>query len=189
MTFAELWMVSIEHLLRVWLASSERLPFRTCLCSNCWDTCTKERVCFETKENILTLWKYTRGRTRSETFQYRSHCKWGFTLKSRPWSLLYRWGYEYTPSVFTRHFTLNTSWYYLDLLCNDVSIWLHCCCVVWEGWSHLNPINHTSKMAFATQTNRFNLVCNKLLLFNRFFCGDVCVVNWFYEFLLVEGVL
>ena len=41
-----LWVVSIEHLQRVWHDSRERLPFRTpgsvphfgtCLCSNCWD--------------------------------------------------------------------------------------------------------------------------------------------------------
>ena len=41
-----LWVVSMEHLQRVWHASRERLPFRTpgsvpycgtCLCSNCWD--------------------------------------------------------------------------------------------------------------------------------------------------------
>ena len=41
-----LWVVSMEHLQRVWYASRERLPFRTpgsvphcgtCLCSNCWD--------------------------------------------------------------------------------------------------------------------------------------------------------
>ena len=40
------WVVSMEHLQRVWHASRERLPFRTpgsvphcwtCLCSNCWD--------------------------------------------------------------------------------------------------------------------------------------------------------
>ena len=46
LTFTELWVVSKEHLQRVWLASRERLPFRTpgsvplfgtCLCSNCWD--------------------------------------------------------------------------------------------------------------------------------------------------------
>ena len=46
LTFTELWVVSMEHLQRVWLASRERLPFRTpgsvplfgtCLCSNCWD--------------------------------------------------------------------------------------------------------------------------------------------------------
>ena len=45
-TFAELGVVSLEHLQRVWHASRERLPFRTpgsvplfgtCLCSNCWD--------------------------------------------------------------------------------------------------------------------------------------------------------
>ena len=29
LTFTELWVVSIEHLQRVWLASRERLPFRT----------------------------------------------------------------------------------------------------------------------------------------------------------------
>ena len=41
-----LWVVSMEHLQRVWHASWERLPFwtpnsvphcGTCLCSNCWD--------------------------------------------------------------------------------------------------------------------------------------------------------
>ena len=41
-----LWVVSMEHLQRVWHASRERLPFRTpgsvphcgtCLCYNCWD--------------------------------------------------------------------------------------------------------------------------------------------------------
>ena len=46
LTFTELWVVSMEHLQRVWYASRERLPFRTlcsvplfgtCLCSNCWD--------------------------------------------------------------------------------------------------------------------------------------------------------
>ena len=46
LTFTELWVVSMEHLQRVWLASRERLPFRTpgsvplfgtCLCSNCRD--------------------------------------------------------------------------------------------------------------------------------------------------------
>ena len=46
LTLTELWVVSMEHLQRVWLASRERLPFRTpgsvplfgtCLCSNCWD--------------------------------------------------------------------------------------------------------------------------------------------------------
>ena len=46
LTLTELWVVSMEHLQRVWLASRERLPFRTpgsvphfgtCQCSNCWD--------------------------------------------------------------------------------------------------------------------------------------------------------
>ena len=45
-SLTELWVVSIEHLQRVWLAIRERLPFRThdsvplfgtCFCSNCWD--------------------------------------------------------------------------------------------------------------------------------------------------------
>ena len=69
LTFTELWVVSMEHLQRVWLASRECLPFRTpgsvplfgtCLCSDCWD-------------QILR-----------------------------------------TCHVFTRLFTLNTSWYFLD---------------------------------------------------------------------------
>ena len=33
LTFTELWVVSMEHLQRVWLASRERLPFRTPLYS------------------------------------------------------------------------------------------------------------------------------------------------------------
>ena len=45
-TFTELWVVSMEHLQRLWHARREHLPFRTpgsaplfetCLCSNCWD--------------------------------------------------------------------------------------------------------------------------------------------------------
>ena len=69
LTFTELWVVSMEHLQRVWLASRERLPFQTpgsvpifgtCLCSNCWDQ--MPRTCH----------------------------------------------------VFTRLFTLNTPWYFLD---------------------------------------------------------------------------
>ena len=64
-----LWVVSMEHLQRVWHASRERLPFRTpgsvphcgtCLCSNCWDQIPR------------------------------------------------------TCHVFTRLFTSNTSWYFLD---------------------------------------------------------------------------
>ena len=69
LTFTELWVVSMEHLQRVWLASRERLPFRTpgsvplfgiCLSSNCWDQIPR------------------------------------------------------TCHVFTRLFTLNTPWYFLD---------------------------------------------------------------------------
>ena len=69
LTFTELWVVSMEHLQRVWLASRERLPFRTpgsvplfgtCLCPNCWDQIPR------------------------------------------------------TCHVFTRLFTLNTPWYFLD---------------------------------------------------------------------------
>ena len=46
LTFTELWVVSMEHLKRMWHASRERLPFwtpgsvplvETCLCSNLWD--------------------------------------------------------------------------------------------------------------------------------------------------------
>ena len=46
MTLTELWVVSMEHLQRLWHASRGRLPFQTpgsvplfgtCLCSNCWD--------------------------------------------------------------------------------------------------------------------------------------------------------
>ena len=47
LTFIELWVVSVEHLQRVWHAIGKILPFRTpgsvnplfgtCLCSNCWD--------------------------------------------------------------------------------------------------------------------------------------------------------
>ena len=46
LTFTELWVVSMEHLQRVWHASRECLPFRTpgsvslfgtCLYSNCWN--------------------------------------------------------------------------------------------------------------------------------------------------------
>ena len=67
-----LWVVSMEHLQRVWHASRERLPFRTpgsvpyfgtCWCSNCWDQIPR------------------------------------------------------TCHVFTRLFTSNTPWYFLDFAC------------------------------------------------------------------------
>ena len=69
LTSTELWVVCMEHLQRVWLASRKSLPFRTpgfvplfgtCLCSNCWDQIPR------------------------------------------------------TCHVFTRLFTLNTPWYFLD---------------------------------------------------------------------------
>ena len=62
LTLTKLWVVSMEHLQRVWLASRERLPFRTpgsvplfgtCLCCNCWDQIP--RIC-----NVFTrlfFWK------------------------------------------------------------------------------------------------------------------------------------
>ena len=54
LTFAELWVVSMDHLQRVWYASRERLPFRTpcyvpfwtCLCTNCWDQFSRTRRVF-----------------------------------------------------------------------------------------------------------------------------------------------
>ena len=73
-----LWVVSMEHLQRVWHASRERLPFRTpgsvphcgtCLCSNCWDQIPR------------------------------------------------------TCHVFTRLFTSNTPWYFLDFASHGTMPW------------------------------------------------------------------
>ena len=51
-TFTEFWVVSIEHLRRVWHADRGRLllsdtwscPFGTCICSTCWDQSFSELV-------------------------------------------------------------------------------------------------------------------------------------------------
>ena len=84
LTFTELWVVSMEHLQHMWLASRERLPFLgsvplfgTCLCSNCWDQIPR------------------------------------------------------TCHVFTRIFTLITSWYFLDFVLQRLYVILACtgCCL------------------------------------------------------------
>ena len=77
LTFTDSWVVSMEHSQRVWLASRERLPFRTpgsvphsgtCLCSNGWNQIPR------------------------------------------------------TCHVFTRLFTLNTLWYFLEFACYNIEL-------------------------------------------------------------------
>ena len=62
-----LWVVSMEHLQRVWHASRERLPFRTpgsvphcgtCLCSNCWDQIPRFCHVFTRLFTSNTLWYF-----------------------------------------------------------------------------------------------------------------------------------
>ena len=65
LTFTELWVVSIEHLQRVWHASKEHLPFRTpgsvhhfgtCLCSYCWNQIPRPCHVFTRLFTLNTPW-------------------------------------------------------------------------------------------------------------------------------------
>ena len=67
LTFTELRVVSMEYLQRVWLASRERLPFRTpgfvpffgtCLCSNCWDQIPRICQVFARLFTLNTPWYF-----------------------------------------------------------------------------------------------------------------------------------
>ena len=62
-----LWVVSMEHLQRVWHASRERLHFRTpgsvphcgtCLCSNCWDQIPRTCLVFTLRFTYNTPWYF-----------------------------------------------------------------------------------------------------------------------------------
>ena len=64
LTFAELRVVSMKCLQRVWYASRARLPFRppgsiphfgTCLCSNCWDQFSRTCRVFSRLFTVDTL--------------------------------------------------------------------------------------------------------------------------------------
>ena len=65
--FTESWVVSMKHLQRVWLASRERLLFRTpgsvpifgtCLCSNCWDQIPRTCHIFTRLFTLNTPWYF-----------------------------------------------------------------------------------------------------------------------------------
>ena len=67
LTFTELWVVSMEHVRRVWHASRECLPFRTpgsvlpfgtCLCSNCWDQISQPCRVFTRLFTLNTSWYF-----------------------------------------------------------------------------------------------------------------------------------
>ena len=80
-----LWVVSMEHLQRVWHASRERLPFRTpgsvphcgtCLCSNCWDqiprTCHVFTRLFTSNTPLYFLdFAYTEQHTKLRQMRYK----------------------------------------------------------------------------------------------------------------------
>ena len=68
LTFAELWVVSMEHLQWVWHASRERLPFQTsysiplfgtCLCSNYWDQISQACHVFTRIFTLKTSWYFS----------------------------------------------------------------------------------------------------------------------------------
>ena len=119
LTFIELREVSMEHLLRVWHASRERLPFRTpgavphcgtCLCSNCWDQ--NPRTCH----------------------------------------------------VFSRLFTSNTHWYFLDLSCSSnplnricqhltgSKIFYQVCVFGWSGNHDVRPASDWLRHFYSSET-------------------------------------
>ena len=82
LTFTELWVVSMEHLQRVWLASRERLPFRTpgsvphfgtCWCSNCWDQIPRACHVFTRLFTSNTPWYFLDFALYGLYFHYRQY--------------------------------------------------------------------------------------------------------------------
>ena len=129
LTFTELWVVSMEHLQRVWLASRERLPLRTpgsvplfggLACALIVETSFPRLY-----TNLMTVPKLTltemRGFHGAFATGVASH-QGALTLPDtwfRPpfWDLLMLQRWDQIPRtchVFTRLFTSNTPWYFLD---------------------------------------------------------------------------
>ena len=123
-----LWVVSMEHLQRVWHASRERLPLRTpgsvpflgaCTCSDCWDHFPRLYTDLMTyrswlspnwevvMEHLRQVWHASRERLPFRTPGSVPH--FGTCWCSNYWDQIPR-----TCHVFTRLFTSNTPWYFLD---------------------------------------------------------------------------
>ena len=77
LTFTYLWVVSMEHLQRVWHVSRERLsfnpPFWTCLCSNCSDQISRTCLIF-TRPFTLYTPRYTLGFASNKRFLVSDIC-------------------------------------------------------------------------------------------------------------------
>ena len=78
-----LWVVSMDHLQRVWHASMERLPFRTpgsvphcgtCFCSNCWDQIPRACHVFTRLFTSNTPWYFLDFAFKSRFISNSSHC-------------------------------------------------------------------------------------------------------------------
>ena len=99
LAFTELWVVSTEHLQRVWHASRARLPFRTpgsvpfcgaCKCSDCWDQFSRPYVELMTVPN----WTFIEFRGFRGSFATGVACQQGALtrpdtcFRPRLWDLL-----------------------------------------------------------------------------------------------------
>ena len=150
LTFTELWVVSMEHLKRVWHASRERLPI--------WTLCSVPfflggggaRMCFDFLNQFFRLytelWPYSIWpSSNKERFQLNICDGCGMPTRSAytsghllPCPFV---GLACTPlvdqisricCVLTRLFTLNTPRYFLEFVC--LSIWS------WPMWYVLSAL-------------------------------------------------
>ena len=143
-----LWMVSMEHLQRVWHASRERLPLRTpgsvpfvgaCMCSDCWDQFPRLYIDLMTYprwllpnwevsiEHLRRVWHASRERLPFRRPRSVHHC--GTCLCSNCWDQI-----PWTCHVFTRIFTSNTPGYFLDFAWNFA--FLIFCWYIYRGFRH-----------------------------------------------------
>ena len=182
-----LWVVSMEHLQRMWHASRERIPFRTpgsvphcgtCLCSNCWDQIPR------------TWYVFTR--------LYTSNTPWyflDFTLLTRNRLVFRRW-----PEWFARAFTIcnwmvRPSFVRLFIRLSVISSRLHL--KVW--WLHSSQIwtaihHRVARPSSVDITCPFGLGRGQnvgLWAFARFWLcfhqGHPCSINKFYCPITLKG--
>ena len=133
LTFTELWMVSVEHLQRVWHASRECLPLRT----PCFVPFSGPAYALIVETKISRLYTdlmivpnliFTEWRGFHGFFTAGVACQLGaLTLPDTWFRPLFRtclcsncWDQiPQTWHVFTRLFRLNTPWYFLDFARNN----------------------------------------------------------------------
>ena len=122
----------MEHLQRVWLASRERLPFRTpgsvphfgtCLCSNCWDQIPRTCHVFTRLFTSNTPWYFLDFASDTTTKNDRIYTRNQWKRNTCIFYIFQTWT---CPSTFCFHQTIELYIFYQVIsLCIDwLSIWL-----------------------------------------------------------------